>query len=430
MSESARDLLVRGVAAAKAGEAKEARFFLEWVLRSEPSADQRTEACLWLSDLSEDAAEKRNWLEEVLAYQPSEARARRKLALLSGGLRPEEVVNPDALPKAGGEPAKTPLLKVDCPRCGAVLLALAGTPRLGCAYCGATIEVRAAGARLRAKEISGRGRRRSNRKPERDAGSEAASLAVELARLRSHRPPEAVFNVACRGCGAAFIVPPGHPSLRCPYCRAVHVVDAEDTASQMAPDCLLPVQVDRDSAFEQLGRWGKEQRTDTTQVVLEGFYLPFWAFEIAGEITAQEIGVDLNQAGSVVAQTDRLPLRLSLCVPATQRHPHLLAAVAQTSAADSAVAFEPLLLSGWLAETYQIPLSQAAIQARGEAVSQIRSQSSGWFRGRPSYDTSGVIIEDFRLLLIPLWLGRLAAEVGGGPVCVHGITARVYAGET
>ncbi|MCJ7513176.1 MAG: hypothetical protein MUO23_09445, partial [Anaerolineales bacterium] len=98
MSESARDLLVRGVAAAKAGDSKEARFFLEWMLRNEPTADQRTEACLWLSDLSQEPSEERRWLEEVLALRPADSRARRKFALLTGDLRPDEVVNPEALP--------------------------------------------------------------------------------------------------------------------------------------------------------------------------------------------------------------------------------------------------------------------------------------------------------------------------------------------
>ena len=34
MQDSLRDLLTRGIAAAKAGQSEEARFFLEWLLRS------------------------------------------------------------------------------------------------------------------------------------------------------------------------------------------------------------------------------------------------------------------------------------------------------------------------------------------------------------------------------------------------------------
>jgi Tfp pilus assembly protein PilF len=44
MSDGARDLLVRGIAAAKAGERDEARHYLEWALRQEPSSDEQIEA--------------------------------------------------------------------------------------------------------------------------------------------------------------------------------------------------------------------------------------------------------------------------------------------------------------------------------------------------------------------------------------------------
>jgi hypothetical protein len=422
VSESARDLLVRGIAAAKAGEAREARFYLEWVLRNDPSSEQRTEACLWLSDLSTEPGEKRSWLEEVLAIQPGEARAQRRLALLNGDLRADEVVNPDSLPETAPPAGEVPVLQVDCPSCGAVLLALAGVPRLGCAFCGEVFAPGEAGATLRATPGSRRGRR-GGRKQLAKAG--AGNLVIELARLRGHRPARPVRSVTCRGCGAAFLVPTEKPSLICPYCRTSHVVDEADTSSQMAPDFLLPVQVDRAQAQASLERWAKERELDPARIELDGFYLPFWAFEIAGEITAREIYEDPEQIGKVVTQADRLPLRVSLCVPATQRHPQLLGAVAQATPADSAVAFEPLLLSGWLAEAYQIPLSQAAILARGEAVERVRSEARGWFRGRSSYDTSGIFVEDFRLLLIPLWLGRLA-EAGDAPVCVHGISSQVY----
>ena len=424
MSESARDLLVRGVAAAKAGEAKEARFFLEWVLRSEPTDDQRIEACLWLSDLSDDVAEQRSWLEDVLARQPSDPRAQRKLAMLNGGLRSDELVDADALPATAPPSGEAPVLQVDCLNCGAALLALAGVPRLGCAYCGAVIDVGAAGAKLQTKPARRRGARAGRRASARIG---EGNLVVELARLRGHRPAQPVLNVTCRGCSAAFIVPPEHPSLRCPYCHAVHVVDEADTSSQMAPDLMLPVQVDHDQSLERLARWASEQKLNSPQVELEGFYVPFWAFEMAGEITSQVFRDDPRQPLVVAEATDRLPLRVSLCVPATERHPRLMKAVAQATAADSALPFEPLLLSGWLAESYQIPLSQAAIVARGEAVSRVRSESRAWFLGRSSYDTSTVFVEDFRLLLIPLWLGELAEEAGGGEVCVHGLTAQVYA---
>lgn len=79
MSESVRDLLVRGTAAARAGDEKEATFFLEWMLDLDADLDQKIEAWYWLSRVSSDIKVKRNYLEDILANQPFHLLARRDL---------------------------------------------------------------------------------------------------------------------------------------------------------------------------------------------------------------------------------------------------------------------------------------------------------------------------------------------------------------
>jgi hypothetical protein len=74
-----RDLLVRGITAAKAKEAGEARFFLKWLLRLDPPAEERIEALYWLSEICTDPAEQRGYLEDILANDQGEPRARRNL---------------------------------------------------------------------------------------------------------------------------------------------------------------------------------------------------------------------------------------------------------------------------------------------------------------------------------------------------------------
>ena len=99
MSETARELLVRGVAAAKTGQARdreEARFYLEWVLRSDDAAsDQKASAWLWLSQIEDDPQKKRDCLENVLGWDPANGPARRGLAILDGRLKPEDIIDPD-----------------------------------------------------------------------------------------------------------------------------------------------------------------------------------------------------------------------------------------------------------------------------------------------------------------------------------------------
>lgn len=70
MSDRSRDLLVRGIAAAKANSKDEAKFYFEWVLRSDAERDQIKDAWLWLSRLTDDPKEKRERLEQALSYDP------------------------------------------------------------------------------------------------------------------------------------------------------------------------------------------------------------------------------------------------------------------------------------------------------------------------------------------------------------------------
>ena len=87
MTDSIRDLLVRGIAAAKAQDKDEACFFLEWVLRLDPPLDERLEALYWLNEASDNSKKKRDCLEEILARRPTDYRARRSLAVLEGKTR-------------------------------------------------------------------------------------------------------------------------------------------------------------------------------------------------------------------------------------------------------------------------------------------------------------------------------------------------------
>src|SRR5438477_7937979 len=93
MSE-ADDLLVYGVAAAKANSRDEARNYLEWVLRTDADFDQQAEAWYWLSTITDDPVEKRSCLESVLAINPHYGDARRDLAILQGRIKPDQVPDP------------------------------------------------------------------------------------------------------------------------------------------------------------------------------------------------------------------------------------------------------------------------------------------------------------------------------------------------
>src|SRR5687768_9520937 len=96
MDDAGRDLLVRGIAAAKAGSRDEARFFLEKFLRQGNGSDARIQAWRYLAAIADDPDEKKEYLGLILASDPLDGLARRDLAVLNGTLDPDQIVDPES----------------------------------------------------------------------------------------------------------------------------------------------------------------------------------------------------------------------------------------------------------------------------------------------------------------------------------------------
>src|SRR5439155_11890945 len=232
MSEGARELLVRGVTAARANSEEEARFHLEWVLRTDADLEQKTEAWYWLSRLARDPAERRACLENVLAGCPGHPEARRDLAILDGRLDPAEIVDhrqPVAPLTPHAELGPQDVRGYRCPRCGGALRFDAGKRAVWCQFCGY-------------REGAGPG----------PPGAGAPGQAVEeqdwvaaIYTARGHRwevPTERLF--ACQGCGATQVVPPGQASATCPFCGSPYVVRAAEERELIQPEGVAPFAFD------------------------------------------------------------------------------------------------------------------------------------------------------------------------------------------
>jgi hypothetical protein len=251
-----------------------------------------------------------------------------------------------------------------------------------------------------------------------------------------------------------FLQPAAGASLRCPFCKTVNVIDDKKSTGRMTPDRILEAAIDREHALGHLQGWAEGANIDVSQATLEMVFLPFWTFAVVGEISSPQVRRDPRQPGrdlsvdiARIATTlkpypgareylaelgraepliDRLPLGRSVCVPATRRLPGPLTEVARASTTITAVPFDPARMKGWPAEGYQVAPEEAATDARGEAVWWARQEFGSWFGGRESYDTSGLTVEDFDLLLIPLWIGFVPHGQSPRSACVHAVTGRVF----
>ena len=113
-----KELLRSGIIDAKAGYKESARRYLDRAVYISNDHDVLAEAWFWMSEVLDEASEKRKALENCLAHDLRHARARRSLAILDGKLKADEVINPDKLPLAPEGLRLASAERFMCPKCG------------------------------------------------------------------------------------------------------------------------------------------------------------------------------------------------------------------------------------------------------------------------------------------------------------------------
>ncbi len=409
-SDSARDLLTRGIAAAKAGSKEEANFYLEWVLRTEGVPDVHLEAWWWLSQVSDDPARKRSFLEEILARNPSDPRARRALAILDGRLKPESIVDTDKIPGAQPEPDQEARAeRFTCPRCGGRLTAAQQGSTLLCAYCGWRREL-------------------ASVRPE--SSLPGNEFVVAMAAARAHLRPQSVRMFRCLACAAPYQLAPETISLTCAHCGSNYVVKQFESEELIQPDGVIPFRIARREAAHALAADGRRRpdsmEADMAGNRLVGVYFPMWCFELSGQVRWSGMRYDGYRKDWVPTSGSELVLERDYLVAASPRFSAKWQRRALVFDLKDVQPFEPAFLTDWPAETYQTPMSDAALAAHAEVFQKIRQRSN---LGAPErvrdvrFDPTGFTIDSFRLLLAPVWSEHSAGATVRG--IVNGQTGAV-----
>lgn len=379
MSDSVRDLLTRGIAAAKAGEKSEARRYLEWVLRLDADHSQKMHAWHYLSQVCDDPAEKRDYLETMLFFEPNNPLALRGLAILDGRLSPDEIVDPDRLPaghagEEGTEAAEA--LRFVCSRCGGRMVYTPDGNALTCEYC----EIQDRLAQERTVE----------------AASSEGDFVVAMATQRGHSRLSAAHTVSCQACGAGFDLPPGALTATCPYCASVYVIEQQEGDQSFAVEALIPFAVSQEIALKRLKKWLNEAGINgkIKVLALKGFYTPVWLFRIRSPVSMSEFHFNDERQRARAAN-----FWGAVLVPASQVFPLAWRPALEDFDLSGLTPFDPAYLADWEAETYQVSLSEASLAARFLVRDKI--QIPGIIATAVS--SMELVIESFRLVLLPLW---------------------------
>jgi hypothetical protein len=415
MSDAARDLLVRGIAAAKAKDKDQARFYLEWVLRTDADRHQKIRAWLWLSEVSEDPAEKRDCLENVLAHEPTNPLARRGMAILKGQLDPKDLFDPSRQSPtptpASPQPAET--RRFVCQQCGGKMKFAPDGASLTCAYCDRELTLYQA--------------------IEEGAMVDKKDFAVALATAQGHTHPVATQSFTCQTCGVSFVLGPDILSLTCSYCASTYVVETSETRQLVPPEGIIPFASTQEEAHDALRKWFAETglKAGVKTSPPEGTYLPAWTFDVGGEVQWTGKGLERQHGWTNwVSQTGSYPVfQNDVLVSASHTLPAELAEELDHFQLDELIPYDPGYLADWPAEIYQVSVSDASLVARRKAWREARRAVSVRVQSNQVRDlklsSAGIIIEAFKLILLPVWMARYRLQDQNFAAVVNGQTGKV-----
>ncbi len=425
MSESARRLLVRGTAAARAKDVDQARYYLEWVLTTDSSEDQKIEAWYWLSEIAETPDAKRDYLENVLSSNPMDRRARRALAILNGQLSPDEIIDPDQYTQPQSEaPVDAEGQRFECPTCGGQMAYTPDGRSLVCEYC-----------RNREQIKSGK-------------NSFENDFLVSMATAKGHSKVYNLRSFECAGCGAIYILVPENLTISCPHCGANYATVHSETREMIPPHGIIPAAGTEELAEETFLAW-LEKKAPKAQAhidCMQGVYLPVWTFDITGDLPwnamqyksqdSYDTSFGLSFGGSSSSNKEWQPINGNkfvlfddVLIPASAPLPKGFADVLEHYNLQNVVEFNPKYLASWLAETYHIKLSDAALDARAKALKLANEIIKKGIIDGPTKDfrvnSSQLLIESYKLILVPVWIVDYSVEGKKYTVTLNGQTGYV-----
>jgi hypothetical protein len=412
-NDAGRDLLARGIGAAKANDKAEARYCLEKVLRQDPAPDTRLQAWRYLSEIADDPAEKRRYVEMILAVEPTDGQARRDLAILDGRLDPRDIVDPEGpFPPSALRERPVDVQAATCRHCGSGRLVFAPDGQsVVCEHCRHEQPIGL---------HSGDGR------------VDDHDFVAAMWTGRGRRSPAATRCFTCRGCAATFLLAPAALSITCPFCASVYVIDQVETRNVVLPEALIPFGVTASDALRAVRAW-QERLGDASAVMSSsGLYFPAWMLTFAGEVRWSGVERRVLDFGHDRSDpvTGRWPVSgCSVLVAASERLPAARHGAMDAFDLDRLVPYDPRYLADWPAETFRVSLEEAAVAARRKAVSRLHAhvlRSLDRHEGLVDMSFARLAVDSFKLLLLPIWIARLGSPDEVRTAIVDGQTGTVH----
>jgi len=402
-------MLVRAVAEIKGGENLTARRYLERVPHLTSNSDQKADAYYWLSQISETEEEIRDHLQSALGYDLTHHRARKALAILDGRLSEEEIIDPDQFEiTAPEETQQRDADRFECPTCGARMVFSPDGRTLICEYCDKKC------------------------KSEEENDTVEQEFLVGISQAKGHQQARAMQAFECKSCGAVYMLGPQTLSITCAHCDSTYSIIQSEVRELIPPEGIVPMSVSEAQAEKLIKQtaidWDKKLAGIRIQT-LKGVYLPAWTFDLGGQI--KWTGYMEYQDGKTVSVRDSRSIHYDdLFVPAGKPEPKFFPEMLLELQASDVTSFKPEYVANWLAESYQIPMADAAVNAR--SIAYKLAQRQAYERSHLSkvqnlrFYSDDILLSSYKLVLVSVWIGEAVFEDNLLNFLVNGKSGKVY----
>ncbi|HMD89580.1 MAG TPA: hypothetical protein VKF38_10495 [Anaerolineaceae bacterium] len=309
-------------------------------------------------------------------------------------MKPEEIVDPDHLaqPAPSTQEANDPKRFV-CPKCGGHMTYSPDGKSLVCEYC-------------QSRQTLNAPSRNSQQLNEQD-------FFLTMATSQAHFSPIVKRTFSCQGCGAKFLLPADQMTLTCPYCKSSYIVENKETFEMIPPAGIIPFEIDEDHAKQALKIWLHKNLPDKSVHVFPGIglYVPIWSFELTGQITWR-CKVYKNKMW-YEEQGEQPILYHDILVNATRNLKECAPEFLHEFPLAKIVSFDDRYLANWLAETYQIAMADASLDARQAVLAIETEQIKRNFMNQNQdleLNSSGMSVATYKLLLFPFWVTQYSFE--------------------
>ena len=306
---------------------------------------------------------------------------------------------------AGSAPDPGSGTQFRCAQCGSRLVYSPETANLRCVSCGSAVAIAAS-----------------------DAPVEERDLEAALASGLATEPTQEKLTVRCSSCGAQSTLDTAVVADHCAFCGSAFVATASSQRS-LRPHWLLPFRIGLEDARRRFGAWVHSLRfapnrlkKDARAGNLQGMYVPYWTFDAAtsSQYTGQrgrnrtvtETGPDGKPRNRTVTDWTRVSGTLGetfddVLVVASRSLPEGRAAALSPWDLEKLVPYRDEFLSGFRAETYQVPLPEAYERAKvtmAAAIQELVRRRIGGDDQRIDRVVTTYSATSFKHVLLPIWI--------------------------